>query len=317
VLFEMLTGRTPFEGHLAALSYAHTHTPAPRVRSIDPSVPVAIDELVAAMLAKDPADRPQTGDDVRRSLEAAMTQKDPGRPFAPAEELEATLQIASGGERGDTLPLPAVDAALTEPIARRASSAQSSARRRWWPVAIVAAVVLLGALLAFAAGPPGVPSLQPAHEARKEALAVAEQAVGEGSSAAEAYATLVWVVRVGDIVAEIGAPVADELATRAERILDAYTIGDIDGVAEQVEGFRGAVARAVEDEAMSPTAAAAVLERLVQLKAAISNELVEPSVEEEEPTTVQDEDPEDSGGSAGDKEKGGPPPHAEAHGHDN
>jgi predicted Ser/Thr protein kinase len=72
VLFEMLTGRTPFEGNLAALSYAHVNTPAPRVRSIDPAVPAGMDELVAAMLEKDPADRPQTGEDVRKSLDAAM-----------------------------------------------------------------------------------------------------------------------------------------------------------------------------------------------------------------------------------------------------
>jgi eukaryotic-like serine/threonine-protein kinase len=72
VLFEMLTGRTPFEGNLAALSYAHVNTPAPRVRSIDPAVPAGMDELVAAMLEKDPADRPQTGDDVRTALDAAM-----------------------------------------------------------------------------------------------------------------------------------------------------------------------------------------------------------------------------------------------------
>jgi serine/threonine protein kinase len=72
VLFEMLTGRTPFEGNLAALSYGHVHTPAPRVRSIDPAVPAGMDELVAAMLEKDPANRPQTADDVRTSLDAAM-----------------------------------------------------------------------------------------------------------------------------------------------------------------------------------------------------------------------------------------------------
>jgi eukaryotic-like serine/threonine-protein kinase len=72
VLFEMLTGRTPFEGDLAALSYAHTHTTAPRVRSINPAVPAPMDELVAAMLEKDPARRPQTGEGVQRSLAAAM-----------------------------------------------------------------------------------------------------------------------------------------------------------------------------------------------------------------------------------------------------
>jgi eukaryotic-like serine/threonine-protein kinase len=74
VLFEMLTGRTPFEGDLAALSYAHTHTPAPRVRSINPAVPAAMDELVAAMLEKDPARRPPTGEEVQRSLASAMSQ---------------------------------------------------------------------------------------------------------------------------------------------------------------------------------------------------------------------------------------------------
>jgi serine/threonine-protein kinase len=73
----MLTGRTPFEGDLAALSYAHTHTPAPRVRSINPAVPAAIDELVAAMLEKDPAKRPPTGEDVQRSLASAMSQDVP------------------------------------------------------------------------------------------------------------------------------------------------------------------------------------------------------------------------------------------------
>ncbi len=74
VLFEMLTGRTPFVGPLATLSYAHMHTPAPRVRGIDPTVPAAMDELVAGLLQKDPALRPQTGDEVRASLEAATRQ---------------------------------------------------------------------------------------------------------------------------------------------------------------------------------------------------------------------------------------------------
>jgi serine/threonine-protein kinase len=87
VLFEMLAGRPPFEGDLAALSYAHTHTPAPRVRSINPTVPPAMDELVAAMLEKDPAKRPQTGEEVERSLTAAMTHDvvEPTAQMAPVQ----------------------------------------------------------------------------------------------------------------------------------------------------------------------------------------------------------------------------------------
>jgi serine/threonine protein kinase len=87
VLFEMLTGRTPFEGDLAALSYAHTHTQAPRVRSITPAVPVALDELVAAMLEKDPARRPPTGEEVRQSLADAMRQ-DTVAPTAVMERVQ-------------------------------------------------------------------------------------------------------------------------------------------------------------------------------------------------------------------------------------
>jgi eukaryotic-like serine/threonine-protein kinase len=86
VLFEMLTGRTPFEGDLAALSYAHTHSPAPRVRSINPAVPAAMDDLVAAMLEKDPAQRPSTGEEVERTLAAAM-RRDAVVPTASMERV--------------------------------------------------------------------------------------------------------------------------------------------------------------------------------------------------------------------------------------
>jgi eukaryotic-like serine/threonine-protein kinase len=90
VLFEMLTGRTPFEGDLAALSYAHTHSPAPRVRSINPAVPAAMDDLVAAMLEKDPAQRPSTGEEVERTL-AAVMRRDAVVPTASMERVPPPL----------------------------------------------------------------------------------------------------------------------------------------------------------------------------------------------------------------------------------
>jgi eukaryotic-like serine/threonine-protein kinase len=102
VLFEMLTGRTPFEGDLAALSWAHTHTPAPRVRSINLAVPAAMDDLVAAMLQKDPDQRPPTGEEVERSLAAAM-RHDAIVPTAPTERVQPppspTPRPPEGGRR--------------------------------------------------------------------------------------------------------------------------------------------------------------------------------------------------------------------------
>jgi serine/threonine-protein kinase len=98
----MLTGRTPFDGDLAALSYAHTHTPAPRVRSINPAVPAPMDELVAAMLEKDPARRPQTGEGVQRSLAAAM-RHDAVEPTALMERVQpppsAMPRLSADGRR--------------------------------------------------------------------------------------------------------------------------------------------------------------------------------------------------------------------------
>ena len=71
VLFEMLAGRPPFEGDAAALTYAHVHRPAPRVRSLEPAVPPALDALVASLLQKEPSARPQRAVDVRAALAGA------------------------------------------------------------------------------------------------------------------------------------------------------------------------------------------------------------------------------------------------------
>ena len=70
VLFEMLTGRTPFGGDLFCLVEQHRTAIAPRVRSLAPDTDERLDALVAKMLAKDPSVRPQTMGDVQRALVA-------------------------------------------------------------------------------------------------------------------------------------------------------------------------------------------------------------------------------------------------------
>lgn len=61
VLFEMITRRPPFVRSGAGdVLVAHMAEVPPRLSSLSPATPVAIDELVADMLAKDPAARPQT-----------------------------------------------------------------------------------------------------------------------------------------------------------------------------------------------------------------------------------------------------------------
>ncbi len=71
-LFFLLTGRAPFahrQGLYPKLEAARNETP-PDVRTLRPEVPAPVAELVDGLLAKMPADRPQTPADVAGALEA-------------------------------------------------------------------------------------------------------------------------------------------------------------------------------------------------------------------------------------------------------
>lgn len=57
VLFEMLTGRMPFEGSKAARVIKQTTQPSPKPSSLTPSIPSAVDRLVEKLLNKNPKER--------------------------------------------------------------------------------------------------------------------------------------------------------------------------------------------------------------------------------------------------------------------
>src|SRR5262245_2155627 len=91
ILFEMLTGRTPFtyEG-FGELIQAHLSTAPPRLLSLDAAIPAAVDALVDRLLAKSPDARPQTMRDLMSELDAittasqgaAVTAKPTARPVS-------------------------------------------------------------------------------------------------------------------------------------------------------------------------------------------------------------------------------------------
>ena len=73
VLFEMLTGRMPFEGEGmgAALIRRIIENPAPRASSLKPEIPAAFDAIVARALAKNPAARFGDCDEFAQALKNA------------------------------------------------------------------------------------------------------------------------------------------------------------------------------------------------------------------------------------------------------
>jgi hypothetical protein len=68
VLYEMLAGRTPFEGEPASVLAQHLSQPPRPPRDAAPEIPEPFDALVRAMLAKTPGERPPDMAAVERAL---------------------------------------------------------------------------------------------------------------------------------------------------------------------------------------------------------------------------------------------------------
>jgi serine/threonine protein kinase len=261
VLFEMLTGRTPFEGDLAALSYAHTHTPAPRVRSINPDVPAAMDELVAAMLEKDPDQRPPNGEEVQRSLAAAMSQ-DAFEPTAVMEPVQ---------------PPPS-------PMPRPPAGWRRRPRPKAWPIVIAVsglATLLVIALLASrepdgrtdASGPSRQLSSSPATQQPSPSPSPVEtsSAAPEQPSPQEAAAIVLDTVSAGIETGEITDHFDHDIRHTIDEILrDAGKGEDVDGLLEKVDDLRRKVSEALEKgEITSADRASAIDESLLKFAEAL------------------------------------------------
>jgi eukaryotic-like serine/threonine-protein kinase len=88
VLFTMLTGAPPFLGDSPmSVAYQHLHNDPPTLRSRRVDVPEGLNDLVARMLSKDPAARPDTAAQVRAELAAWAKPPIAIRPPAAAEPI--------------------------------------------------------------------------------------------------------------------------------------------------------------------------------------------------------------------------------------
>jgi serine/threonine protein kinase len=94
VLYEMTTGRRPFEKDRSeALMFEIMHGASPPVRSHRPEAPPDLDRLIDSCLSKDPGMRPASAGTVSQALRRIREQAHSGVQAAPGREIFRSLAV--------------------------------------------------------------------------------------------------------------------------------------------------------------------------------------------------------------------------------
>jgi serine/threonine-protein kinase len=211
VLYEMLAGRRPFEGdEPVALTYQHVHTEPTPLDALDAGIASELASLVDSLLRKDPADRPQTADEVRAALDAT-----------PADATAVP-----------TIPLEEPD--HTAVLPRRAQTLDERLMPPWWIFAAVGGVLLLLLVLAANAltdDPPGRAQRSPSAQGSSVSPSPSPPATQVVRlTPSEAGAALVALAQQMEASGAIDKHLADEVEKTVSDVLE-----HLDDTSESVE----------------------------------------------------------------------------------
>ncbi|HJR81288.1 MAG TPA: protein kinase [Anaerolineales bacterium] len=90
ILFEMLSGKTPFEATTPlGMAYKHATEPAPHIREINPNLPAGVEPIINKVLAKEREKRYASGAELADAFIATLSEPLPpdvslGTPIAPS-----------------------------------------------------------------------------------------------------------------------------------------------------------------------------------------------------------------------------------------
>ncbi len=196
VLYWMATGELPFPGEsLTSVSYKVVHTDPVPPRKLNPSIPAALDGIIMNCIAKDPADRYQTGEEISRALaDVQAGRTTPGLPAdtmrtaAPGIDPEATLMGASpvmATARPAARVAPALSTAATA-----APAAAAPAKKSGTLVAVLGIAAIVIAIGGFAIWKRGRAEQTPAPQTEANAGAAAPQAAPAPVAAVTAPASV-------------------------------------------------------------------------------------------------------------------------------
>jgi serine/threonine-protein kinase len=142
LMYELLTGRPPFTGDSpVAIAYQHvTENPIPPSR-IDPEIPAWADSIVLKSMAKDPANRYQSANemrgDIQRGLSGMPVNAPPSGSYPRTQRMgTSTMMAGAGGSGGPTGAIPAYQYGSGD-------DDEPDRRGRRWPW-IVGVLIVLG-----------------------------------------------------------------------------------------------------------------------------------------------------------------------------
>ncbi len=148
ILFELCTGRAPFDGDLRQIVEAHLRATPPRASSFSPEVPPWLDDLINQMLAKDPAHRPQTMGAMQSALQGVGGVAGVAATMMPVGAQVIAL-LDRKEDSGLMLVPPSGGHVVQLPAGRRTKSntAPMGKKRRKAPIAAVAVAFFVAAAL--------------------------------------------------------------------------------------------------------------------------------------------------------------------------
>ena len=149
LLFEMITGRTPYAAESPlSVAYQHVNNDVPAPSSIVPGLPPDVDALVARSTRRDPDLRYASAVDFLNDVRRVRTVLPAPRPFAQTRDTlvvdaSTAARLAASAPRPPAAPAP-------PPTAVPVPAAARPARRRGRTVLVASVVVVAVVLAAFA-----------------------------------------------------------------------------------------------------------------------------------------------------------------------
>ena len=250
VLYELLTGRQPFEAdNPVAVAYQHVHDAPTPPSALEPSVPQALEAVVLRAMEKDPAARYQSVEEMTTALEERA---------ALGSSIDATvpLPVVAPGTAAAAVDIPT---GRTEELPRRAD--RPPPRRPLVPLMIAAvALALLGGLaLALFGGedPPDGATLSPTRSSSPSPSPSTSPSPSPSASPSRSASASPTpppvdplqgaVVALQDVMAEgvaegrISESAAQEIENGLEESLERFADGEVEEAIHTLEDLEGTV----------------------------------------------------------------------------